>query len=50
VRHLLLAHLDGQEDAGQAVRDLQEAVSPHLSVQVVSVQRAKRLSSVQESD
>jgi hypothetical protein len=50
VRHLLLDHLDGQEDAGQEVRHLQERVPPHLSVQVVPDQPPEHVSAMPEPD
>ena len=48
--HLLLDHLDRQEDAGQEVWHVQERLPPHLSVQVVPDQPPEHLSAVSESD
>lgn len=50
MRHLLLDHLNGQKDARQEVRYLQERVPPHVSVQVVPDQSPEHMPAVSESD
>lgn len=50
VRHLLLHHLHGQEDAGQEVQHVQEHLPPHLPVQVVPGQQPEHVPALQEPD
>jgi len=50
VCNLLLHHLHGQENAGQALWDMPEPLPPHLPVQVVPDQQPEHLPALPESN